>query len=102
MKMTAKDLRETLDILGINGDPNLPEQSLHRWLILLTDFPEMPDKKSLTRASRDKNWLVRLGVTLHPSASDAVLELLSGDSDVDVAGAARLSIAGRNKPSGMR
>jgi hypothetical protein len=46
------------------------------------------DNKALTKASRSKDWLVRLGVALHPGASDGILKLLSNDSDRDVARAA--------------
>jgi len=77
------------------GKTALPEASLISWLQLLADFPPTPDNKALTKASRNTNWLMRLGVALHPQASDAMLELLSADTDVDVAAAARKKLAER-------
>jgi Ni,Fe-hydrogenase III small subunit len=55
------------------------------WLWLVS--PE-DDNKSLTKASRSTDWLTRLGVALHPSASEGILKLLRKDSDPDVARAA--------------
>jgi predicted DNA-binding WGR domain protein/3-methyladenine DNA glycosylase AlkC len=86
---------DALSLLCSPGNARLPESSVLRWLERLLDFPRIPDNKALTKASRDKNWLLRLGVALHPEASDAMLELLIGDPDADVAVAARLKLAER-------
>jgi hypothetical protein len=95
MKPKNRDFDEAKGLLGIDGAPNLPDESLFRWLELLAGFPVSPDNKALTKASRDKNWLLRLGAALHPASSNAILELLSGDTDIDVAGAARMKLAER-------
>jgi hypothetical protein len=49
------------------------------------------DNKTLTKASRSKDWLTRLGVALHPSATEGILKLLRQDCDPDVARAAAIS-----------
>lgn len=49
------------------------------------------DNKTLTKASRSKDWLVRLGVALHPSSSEGILKILRSDSDSDVARAASMN-----------
>jgi predicted DNA-binding WGR domain protein len=51
------------------------------------------NNRDLTRVSRSKDWLTRLGAALHPNASKGILELLSKDSDPDVAAAANNSLA---------
>ena len=91
----ARLFSEALSMLSPRGKPVLPEASICRWLQQLTDFPSTPDNKALTKASRNKNWLIRLGVALHPQASDAMLELLTADTDVDVAAAARKKLSER-------
>jgi hypothetical protein len=61
------------------------------------------DNKALTKASRSKDWLTRLGAALHPSATKGILELLSKDSDPDVARAAampRSEVSARNEQVG--
>jgi hypothetical protein len=78
---------------------SLPESDALRLLPELIAFPFIPTNKSLTAASRNKDWLVRLGVALHPDASDAILELLSADSDADIA-AARHKRAARAAANG--
>ncbi|WP_108330238.1 WGR domain-containing protein [Limnohabitans sp. 2KL-1] len=50
------------------------------------------DNKVLTKASRSKDWLTRLGAALHPGASAGILKLLLQDSEEDVAGAARFRL----------
>ena len=52
------------------------------------------DNKELTKASRSKDWLTRLGAALHPGASAGILKLLLQDSDTDVARAARFRLQG--------
>jgi predicted DNA-binding WGR domain protein/pentose-5-phosphate-3-epimerase len=87
--------KEIMTLMGIATEPRFPESSLHFWLSVLTGFPMNPDNKALTKASRDTHWLLRLGAALHPASSNAMLELLSGDTDNDVAGAARMKLAER-------
>jgi hypothetical protein len=48
------------------------------------------DPKGLTKASRSRDWLFRLGVALHPGTNEGILRLLRKDSDVEVARAAAL------------
>jgi 3-methyladenine DNA glycosylase AlkC len=91
----ARLFSEAFSMLSPRGKPVLPEASICRWLQQLTDFPATPDNKALTKASRSKNWLIRLGVALHPQASRAMLELLSADTDADVAAAARTKLSER-------
>ena len=91
----ARLFSEALSMLSPRGKPVLPEASICRWLQQLTDFPSTPDNKALTKASRNTNWLIRLGVALHPQASDAMVELLTADTDADVAAAARKKLAER-------
>jgi hypothetical protein len=67
--------------------PLLPVDLLRglEWLGLLY---RDEDNKSLTKASRSMDWLTRLGVALHPSATEGILKLLRMDCDADVARAA--------------
>lgn len=53
------------------------------------------DNKKLTKASRSKDWLTRLGVALHTSATNGILKLLNNDDDPDVARAASNALTGR-------
>jgi len=55
------------------------------------------DNKALTKASRSKDWLTRLGVALHPSATEGILKLLRQDTDPDVARAAVISRSSINE-----
>lgn len=57
------------------------------WLGCVADWY---DNKALTKASRSKDWLTRLGVALHPAATEGILKLLRKDTDPDVASAAAL------------
>jgi hypothetical protein len=59
-------------------------RALHR----LGLVPPTDDNKALTQASRSKDWLTRLGVALHPGASEGILKILRKDADPDVARAA--------------
>ena len=52
------------------------------------------DNQALTKASRSKDWLTRLGVALHPSVTEGILKILRKDSDPDVAKAASSRAAG--------
>jgi hypothetical protein len=88
-------LDEAVCLLAFDAAASVPPSSLHHWLERLTDFPIDPDNAALTKASRNKNWLMRLGAALHPKASDATLELLSADADTDVAAAARMKLSQR-------
>lgn len=56
------------------------------WLGMITPGD---DNKALTKASRSTDWLVRLGVALHPSVSEGILKILRQDKDPDVARGAR-------------
>lgn len=47
------------------------------------------DNKALTKASRSTDWLVRLGVALHPAVSEGILKVLRQDTDPDVVRGAR-------------
>ena len=71
--------KEAMTLLGISAEASIPESSFHFWLSVLAGFPMTPDNKALTKASRDTNWLLRLGAVLHPQATDAMLELLTAD-----------------------
>jgi len=51
-------------------------------------FTAVDDNSALTKASRSKDWLVRFGVALHPSAPVGILKILRNDIDPDVAKAA--------------
>jgi hypothetical protein len=83
-------------LLGSDGEAvPATDEVILRLLPECTEFPFDPSNKSLTAASRNKDWLVRLGVALHPDASDAMLDLLSSDTDADVAAAARQTRAAR-------
>jgi predicted DNA-binding WGR domain protein len=84
-------------LMGIEGPPYLSESSIPYWLALLTNSPREPDNRALTKASRDKNWLRRLWVALHPNVTEALLQLLAGDEDPDVATAARQTFARRQR-----
>jgi len=81
---------ESLVLLGIEQlrDESLPLSSVLYWIESGTDFPADPDKKALGKLMKKKQWLIRLGVALHPSATGAMLKKLSEDSDKDVAAAA--------------
>ena len=46
------------------------------------------DNKALTKASRSKDWLTRLGAALHPEATEGILKILRQDNDLGVAQAA--------------
>lgn len=87
---------DVVALLGISDNSSIPQSSFHFWLSVLAGFPMTPDNKALTRASRDTDWFLRLGAVLHPLASDAVLELLSADDDVDVARAAPVKLTERS------
>jgi hypothetical protein len=91
----ARHLDEALLLLRPHGAPVLPEASVLQWLQRLTDFPPVSDYKALAKASRNKNWLMRLGVAIHPRASDAMREWLTADTDADVAAAARKKLSER-------
>jgi Ni,Fe-hydrogenase III small subunit len=77
--------------------PLLPADLLRGLDFLGLVFPD-DDNKSLTKASRSRDWLTRLGAALHPSATEGILKLLRNDSDADVARAAQLprSVASAN------
>ena len=62
-------------------------------LCWLDCIPDWADNKALTKASRSKDWLTRLGAVLHPNASEGIMKLLQQDSDPEVALAASLRIA---------
>ncbi|MFM8356761.1 MAG: hypothetical protein ACKOBM_17930, partial [Gammaproteobacteria bacterium] len=81
----------------INPERPIPlsETTLLRCLSWLTGVVPGANNKDLTNASRDRNWLVRLAVAAHADASEAMLELLSGDSDAEVAGSARRALMQR-------
>lgn len=64
-RIGAADLLRGLDLLG---------------LTCLTN-----DNKDLTKLSRSRDWLTRLGVALHPSVTEGILKVLRQDSDPDVA-----------------
>jgi hypothetical protein len=63
-----------------------------RALYWLTLIPQQPTGRFLSKAVGSPDWLTRLAVALHPKASIAQRKLLSQDSDLDVAAAARLSL----------
>jgi len=63
-------------------------EDLLRALYRLGLITPTDDNKTLTRASRSKDWLTRLGATLHPRVSEGILKLLRKDADPDVAIAA--------------
>jgi len=62
-------------------------------LCWLDCIPDWADNKALTKASRSKDWLTRLGAVLHPNASEGIMKLLQQDSDPEVALAASSRIA---------
>jgi hypothetical protein len=61
----------------------------------LIGFTAETTNKALTSASRNKDWLMRLGVALHPDASDAQLQLLTMDAEKTVIDVARTKLAAR-------
>lgn len=69
-------------------------EDLLRALGWLEYLDQGADNKELTKASRSKDWLTRLGAALHPGASAGILKLLLQDSDTDVARAARFRLQG--------
>jgi hypothetical protein len=93
--MMMPHIGEALLLLDPRDPGLLPESSLLWWINTLTDVPVTTEYKTLTKASRSKEWLLRFGVALHPGATDTTLKLLSVDSDADVAGAARMKRAER-------
>lgn len=64
-------------------------EALLRALGWLGYFSPSVDIKSLTKASRSKDWLVRLGLALHPDATEDMLKILEQDADICVARAAQ-------------
>jgi len=87
--------RETSIREGRSPSPQIPifPEDLVRattWLGLID--PE-PDNKALTKASRSKDWLTRLGVALNPSVTEGILKVLRQDSDPDVARAAAANLS---------
>jgi predicted DNA-binding WGR domain protein len=71
VRMGPADLLRGLDLLG---------------LTCLTN-----DNKDLTKLSRSRDWLTRLGVALHPEVTEGILKVLRQDSDPDVARAAAVA-----------
>ena len=73
--------------------PEIPDMELPdfmrglRWLGL---NDPTSDNKTLTKASRSKDWLTRLATALNPKATEGILGLLAQDADPDVARAAKL------------
>jgi hypothetical protein len=55
-------------------------------------YYELTDDKYLTRASRSKDYLTRLAVSLHPDATEAQLKLLANDTDKNVASASVMAL----------
>jgi hypothetical protein len=70
---------------------------VRRGLALLGCVAADANNKALTTASRARDWLTRLGVALHPTATDAMLELLTKDADADVAAAAQTALQAKGK-----
>lgn len=59
------------------------------------------DKASPIKSSRSPDWLSRLGAAQHPGATEAILRLLAGDADPDVAAAAQLRISQLETPQAV-
>jgi hypothetical protein len=66
--------------------PTISPAELLSVLVRLGCIQVNPDNKELTKASRSKDWLTRMAVALHPSATPGILKLLRDDADRDVAG----------------
>ena len=79
--------KEVKVLLGDDAITGLPDTSILDWIKLLSSF-QLADNKSLTKASRSKQWLVRLAAALHPDATKGILDLLINDADEDVAAVA--------------
>lgn len=90
--MRAALRRERVDAHDGSGERtfSIGIADLTRGLNWLSLFDPQADNKALTKASRSKDWLTRLGAALHPKASEGILNLLMRDADPDVAAAARL------------
>ena len=73
------------------GDLSL--QDIGRWSLSINGLSLQTSNKGLTTASRSTDWLVRLGAALHPTTSDAQLQLLSQDADADVSVAAQMRLS---------
>jgi len=88
-------LREVSIREGKAAEPQMPitASDLIRALCWLDCIPDWADNKALTKASRSKDWLTRLGAVLHPNASEGIMKLLQQDSDPEVALAASSRIA---------
>ena len=56
------------------------------------DCVPISDRVAPSKSARSTDWLTRLAAAIHPSATDAILKLLSGDADPDVAAAARIRL----------
>ena len=87
-KAPAFKQKEVKKLLGEDELTGLPDASILHWITSLTDCPALIDNKSLTKASRSKEWLVRLAAVLHPDVTQGILELLINDTDEDVSAGA--------------
>ena len=87
---------EVKTLLGDDEITGLPDTSILQWITALTDCPALIDNKSLTKASRSKEWLVRLAAVLHPETSQGILDLLKDDADEDVAAGAAEKLSAMN------
>ena len=79
--------KEVKVLLGDDEITGLPDTSILAWIKLLSSF-HLADNKSLTKASRSKEWLDRFAAALHPDATKGILDLLINDADEDVAAVA--------------
>jgi len=85
----------SIEIILKEGHPStarvpITPAAILRALGWLGYFSKDNDNKSLTKASRSKDWLIRLGAALHPHATKGIIDLLAHDSDKDVNIAANL------------
>ena len=79
--------KEVKVLLGDDEITGLPDTSILDWIESLSSF-HLADNKSLTNASRSKQWLDRFAAALHPDATKGILDLLINDADEDVAAVA--------------
>jgi len=74
---------------------NVEDEDLLRGFTALGLVEKDADNRSLTKASRSKDWLSRVAVCLHPNATEAQLSLLAQDADSNVSSAASYALSKR-------